>query len=485
MNLKVISINVGRALLVSALFMFLSMIVSVMNGMDSAFGALSISFIITFIFGSFPFIFVKNSRTVSLKEGFLIMVLSWVLSFIFGMLPYVLWGGEFSLVNAWFESVSGFTTTGATILEDVEALPRSLLFWRSSTHFIGGLGVVVFMLLVLPDTSPFRLKITNLEVSSLSREGYRFNSMKLVYVIVSVYVGMMFVLTLLLKLAGMSLFDAVNHAFSTVATGGFSTRNMSIAYYDSVLIDIIVIVFMVLSSIHFGLIFSVFATRSLKPMKNPIVKYFLWGLAVMSVMMTFCLKFQAGYDSWGESVLGATFLVTSYATTTGFGLVDNTIFPFFGSMILVFAALQCGCSGSTSGGIKADRVLIFFKAVKYQVHKRLHPSSVSKIRVGDHHIDHDAALSVMVFITLYFFIVFISVLILSFSGIDFVEALSGTVASIGNVGPGFGEIGALGNYSAEPVFAKLVYTLNMFLGRLEIFPIFAVCAMLFRRERRS
>ncbi len=483
MNLKAISINVGRALLVSALFMFLSMIVSVLDGMDSAFGALSISFIITFIFGAFPFIFVRNSPAISIKDGFLIMVLSWVLSFIFGMLPYVLWGGEFSLVNAWFESVSGFTTTGSTILTDVEALPKSLLFWRSSTHFIGGLGVVVFMLLVLPDSSPFRLKLTNIEVSSLSREGYRFRSMRLVYVIVSVYVGMMVVLTLLLKLAGMSLFDAVNHAFSTVATGGFSTRNLSIAHYGSVTIDIIIMVFMVLSALHFGLIFAVFAKRSLKPMNNPVVKYFLGGILVMSVLLTFSMKFQSGYDSWGEAVLGAVFLVTSYVTTTGFGLVDNNSLPLLGVAVLIFASIQCGCSGSTSGGLKADRLLMFFKAVDHQVRKRLHPSSVSQIRVGGHYINDDSAMSVMVFIALYFFVIFASVLILSFSGVSPTEAFSGTIASIGNVGPGIGDIGAMGNYASQPLLAKLIYTVDMFLGRLEIFPILVVAAMLFKRER--
>ena len=164
MNVKAISVNVGKALLVSALFMFLSIVVSIVDGRDSAFGPLMISFIITLIFGGFPFIFVRKVQALSLNDGFLTIVLSWFLSFVFGMLPYVLWGGEFTLVNAWFESVSGYTTTGSTILNDIEALPRSLLFWRSSTHYIGGLGVVVFLLLVMPDASPFRLKLTNMEL---------------------------------------------------------------------------------------------------------------------------------------------------------------------------------------------------------------------------------------------------------------------------------------------------------------------------------
>ena len=169
MNVKSISLNVGKALLVSALFMLLSIGVSLVNGRDEAFTPLLISFVITLIVGAFPFIFVSKPQALSLNDGFLTIVLSWVLSFIFGMLPYVLYGGEFTLINAWFESVSGYTTTGSTILTDVEALPKSLLFWRSSTHFIGGLGVVVFLLLVMPTASPYRLKLTNMEMSSLSK----------------------------------------------------------------------------------------------------------------------------------------------------------------------------------------------------------------------------------------------------------------------------------------------------------------------------
>ena len=167
MNIKGISVNVGKALLVSALFMFISIIVSIIEGYDSAFAPLLISFIITLLVGAFPFIFVRNTDSLSLNDGFLTIFLSWMLSFIFGMLPYVLWGGEFTLVNAWFESVSGYTTTGSTILNDIEALPKSLLFWRSSTHYIGGLGVVVFLLLVMPSASPYRVKLTNMELSSL------------------------------------------------------------------------------------------------------------------------------------------------------------------------------------------------------------------------------------------------------------------------------------------------------------------------------
>ena len=307
MNVKVISTNVGRALLVSALFMFISMLISIGEGMDSAFAPLSISFIITFIAGAFPFIFVRKSEAISLQDGFMIIVLSWILSFLFGMLPYVMWGGEFSLVNALFESVSGYTTTGSTILTDVEGLPRSLLFWRSSTHFIGGLGVVVFLLLIMPNASPFRLRLTNIELSSLSKEGYRTRSVKTVYITALVYVGLVVTETLALMVAGMSFFDAVNHSFSTIATGGFSTRNASISYYDSVPINLVIMFFMVISSLHFGLLFAVFATRSIKPLKSPVVKFFLMSILVMTLLVTLSLKLQGGYDSWGKALMDASF----------------------------------------------------------------------------------------------------------------------------------------------------------------------------------
>ena len=243
MNIKGISVNVGKALLVSALFMFISIIVSIIEGYDSAFAPLLISFIITLLVGAFPFIFVRNTDSLSLNDGFLTIFLSWMLSFIFGMLPYVLWGGEFTLINAWFESVSGYTTTGSTILNDIEALPKSLLFWRSSTHYIGGLGVVVFLLLVIPDASPYRLKLTNMELSSLSKEGYRYKSSKIIFVITAIYVGLTIASCLSLWVAGMPFFDAINHAFSIAATGGFSTKNTSILFYDSNAINIIIMIF--------------------------------------------------------------------------------------------------------------------------------------------------------------------------------------------------------------------------------------------------
>ena len=345
MNVKAISLNVGKALLVSALFMFLSIGVSLLEGRDAAFTPLLVSFIITLLVGAFPFIFVRKNQPLSLNDGFLTIVLSWVLSFIFGMLPYVLYGGEFSLINAWFESVSGYTTTGATILTDVEALPKSLLFWRSSTHYIGGLGVVVFLLLVMPTASPYRLKLTNMEMSALSKGGYRYNSSKVIRIITGVYLSFTVAIFFSLWAAGMTLFDAVNHAFSIAATGGFSTRNLSIGYYHSDLINLIVMFYMAVCALHFGLIYAVFVTRSLKPMRNSVVGYYFGSIVIASLIIALNLRTDGGYEHFGRALMDSSFTVISYMSTTGFAISDNSSWPWVAAVVLLFVSFQCGCSG--------------------------------------------------------------------------------------------------------------------------------------------
>ena len=405
MNVKAISVNVGKALLVSALFMLISIVVSLLNGRDSAFGPLMVSFIITLIVGAFPFIFVRKTQSLSLTDGFLTIVLSWLLSFIFGMLPYVLYGGEFTLINAWFESVSGYTTTGSTILNDIEALPRSLVFWRSSTHYIGGLGVVVFLLLVIPEASPYRLKLTNMEMSSLSKEGYRYKSSKVVRVITTVYVTLTVTSFFALWAAGMPLFDAVNHAFSIAATGGFSTKNMSVGAFGSDAINLVVLFFMAVCAMHFGLIYAVFATGSLKPLKNSVVRYYFGSIAVMSMIIMFSLMTKGGYESWGRALLDSSFTVVSYLSTAGFAICDNSTWPWLAGVVLLMASFQCGCAGSTTGGIKVDRIIIAFKAVSNEIRHRLHPSSVSHARLSGQHLADDAVNAVLMYIVVYFLVI--------------------------------------------------------------------------------
>lgn len=472
----------GVALLVSALFMLLSVGVSLIDGGDSALAPLLISFTITFSLGIFPFIFTRKNAQISLRDGFVIIFLSWLLSFIFGALPYALWGGPFTVINAWFESVSGFTTTGATILEDVEALPRSLVFWRASTHFIGGLGVVVFLLLIIPNTSPIRLRLTNMELSQLSREDYRSRANKSVYIFASVFIGLAAVAFVSYMLAGMSWFDAICHAFSVCATGGFSTRNLSIAAFGSDTISLLTLLFMFLGSIHFGIIFMVLAGRTLRPLNNPILKFYFFSLAIISVITALSLKFQGSDDiSWGRAFLDSTFQVVSYSSTSGLAIADNSSWPALAGFMLILVSLVCGCAGSTSGGLKADRFVVLFKAIRMQIRKTLYPSTIFEVRLGRRILHDEEIYPHILYIALYFVLVGLSAVACMLVGDPHDHALLGSLASLSNVGPSLGDIGSMGNYNMEPAMLKFIFSFDMFLGRVEIYPVLAALGLFNRK----
>lgn len=474
MNIKLISRYIGIALLFNAMFMFLSAVVSMLNGFDSSLSPLLISGFITLVVGTFPLIFVRKSEDISLKDGFAITTFAWVLSCTFGMIPYLLWGGEFTFANAWFESVSGYTTTGATILTNIETLPKGLLFWRSSTHFIGGIGVVVFMLLVLPSMSTFRMKMSKMEISFLSKENYRFKTKETIKVISTVYVGIMLLAFVSLMFAGMNPFDAINHAFTLVSTGGFSTKNLSILSYDSFPIEFVCSVFMLVSGLHFGLMYSSLATGSFKIFKSPIIRFYLSIVFVSSLAVMINIKASGDAPTWYMAMRDAFFQVISVSTTTGLATTDSSAWPEFSVLILLLLALMGACSGSTTGGIKADRMWIFYQSVKTQIKKQLHPNAVIPIKVGNHTVDEDLSSAVSLYIAMYMFIVLFVSLILTVSGLDFMDSFSASIASMGNLGPGFGGCGSLENFNYFPGFAKFTLSLEMLLGRLEIYTLLMI-----------
>ena len=483
MNFKVVSRNIGKALLVNAFFMLLSVAISVANGYDSGFSPLLISALITLVVGFFPFIFGHEVPDVKMKEGYVIIVSAWLLSFLAGALPYIMYGGEFTVINAWYESVSGYTTTGSTVLTDIEALPESLLFWRSSTQFIGGLGVIVFLLLIFPESSPFKLRVSNLEISSMARTGYQFRADTTIRIMLGVYIVMTIAETILLKLAGMSFFDAVNHSFCTVSTGGFSTKNASIMHYDSVWIDMVITLFMIMSSLHFGVIYAVCAKRSLKPLTSSISRYYLTVILLLSISVMLLLKIQGGYQTWGKAMLDSVFQVSSFISTTGFGQADNSSWPFLANLLLIFSAIHCGCSGSTTGGLKADRFMIAVRELRNEFLRRMHPASVFRTRIDGHVLKSDIMSSVFTYIVTYMVFILIFFLVILFYGVDVDVAFSGTVASLGNVGPGIGAIGTMGISADLPSAVKFIFTLEMFVGRLEIFPVLIVISMIAGKSR--
>lgn len=482
MNISVISRYMGIALLANAVFMFLSAGVSAMNDFDAAFVPLVISGIITFAAGIFPMIFVRENHAPTVKEGFIIIIFAWLLSCIFAMLPYLMWGGEFTLVNAFFESVSGLTTTGASILTDVEVLPKGLLFWRSSTHFIGGLGIVVFILLVLPDMSSVRFRLSKMEASEVSKEDFKFRSKNKVYVILSVYLILVAANTLALWIAGMSFFDAVNHAFSTVATGGFSTRTASIAAYDSLAIEIVTEFFMIISAIHFGMLYMLIFNRSLRIFRSPVVRYYLLTILVSTILISLNLVSSGVFDSFWTALRQAFFNVASVISTTGFATVDTSVWPAFSIMVLIFLLFQCGCSGSTAGGIKSDRMWIFFCGVKKQIRQMLYPNAVVTVKVGKTVVNNSILFPVVLFIALYVFITFVSTLLLTLCDMELLEAFSGSVTMMSNAGPGFGSISSVSNYNHIPTMGKIIFSVDMLLGRVELYPLLLLFSGIFSRK---
>ncbi|MEF9932246.1 MAG: TrkH family potassium uptake protein, partial [Bacteroidales bacterium] len=355
-----------------------------------------------------------------------------------------------------------------------EALPNGLLFWRSSTHFLGGIGVVIFMLLILPSVSTFRMRLSKMEISALSKENYKFKTQQTIRVITSVYVGLTIIETFCLLFAGMDFFDAINHAFSTISTGGFSTRNESILAFNSFPIELIITIFMLLSGLHFGLLYSSIVSRSGKIFRSPIIKFYLLTVLVAIICIAFDIKISGKVESWIMAFRQSMFQVASIASTTGFATTNTSVWPNLSILLLLYLSMQCACSGSTTGGIKSDRVYLWWKSVSTQIKKQIHPNAVIPVRVGNHTIEHDMIASVNLYIVLYIFIVFVVGLLLSVMGINFMESFSASIANMGNVGPGFGSIGSLGNYSGFPVMAKFILSIEMLLGRLEIYSLLLI-----------
>ncbi len=459
----------GMVVLLAAAFMLLSAFVSFMNGGDSAFYPLLLSAVITASLGAFPLIFVDRGSHISMKEGHMIVVLAWITACVVGMFPYLLWGGEFTVASAWFESVSGFTTTGATALHNVESLPRGLLFWRSSTHWLGGVGVVMFALLILPSLGRTKMMLSSAELSPLARDNYRYRAQKIVQILLVLYVGMTAAEAVLLRVAGMNWFDAVNHAFSTIATGGFSTRNASIGYYDNRWIEGIVMFFMVMSGVHYGLIFATVTGNRYNIFRSQVARFYFATILIAALFITLSIGAAEVYPTLGESARAGLFQTVAAITTTGFSIADTTVWTPFAIAVLIYMMFQCACAGSTSGGIKIDRIWLAFKVLKARIVQQQHPNAVIRIKLHNVVQENSHVHFAMFFIVLYLLLVIVGTLVVTATGIDLMTGFSMIAASMGNVGPGFGTVGTAADYAHISPGIKAFCTLFMLLGRLEIF----------------
>ncbi len=468
----------GYILLFNSLFLFISAAISFVNKED-ALHSLLISVVSCTLLGLSPHFFIRKYKEISFQEGLAISVLGWIITCVVGMLPYCLYGGEFNTVaNALFESISGYTTTGSSILNNIETLPKGLLFWRSSTSFIGGVGVVLFVLVVLPEKRGAMPSFYRSEMSDLSKMNFAMRSKQVIRIIVMVYLSLIILETILLKVAGMNLFDAVNHSFSTVATSGFSTRNLSIAYYQNPWIEIIIMVFMLLSSLHFGLLYLTILGKKQNIFTSRPVRAYVTVIFTGIIIITLQLTQNNIYENIWQSLRYASFQVVSLASTTGLVTADTSVWPVFSILLLCYFTIQDGMVGSTSGGLKFDRIYLFFSSLKKQLNLILHPEGIYPIKMDKKVIEHDLELQIVVFILLYILTFSVTTLLLTLMGIDGMTAFSASIATLGNVGPGFGEVSSFNNYRMLPDAAKYLLSANMLLGRLEIMNVIALIMML-------
>ena len=469
MRMHVVIRYIGMVLVFLALFMLASAGVSLINDHDSAFYPLLLSSFLTAILGLFPLIFVERADEIKTKEGYAIVVGSWLVACVVGTIPYLIWGGEFTLVNAWFESVSGFTTTGASILNDIEFLPRGLLFWRSSTTWIGGIGVVMFALVILPLLGRSRQLLYNVEISTIAKDNFHYRSREIMRILVFVYVGLTVVTTVLLKLSGMCWFDAATHAMSACGTSGFSTKNASVAFFDNPMIELVMMGAMTVSGIHFGILYATLTGRKNNIFRSEIVRAYIGMMLIASLVIAASLFSENIYPSFLESLRHASFQVVSITTTSGFATANTNLWTPLAIILLVFCSIICGCAGSTSGGMKVDRLVLALKVIRNRVKLQQHPNAVISTKT-DGMVQGDNVLSlVLTFIVAYLLLALCGTIIYAMFGCDIMTSFTASISCISNVGPGFGEIGSFDNYADLPVILRINSTVLMLVGRLEIF----------------
>ena len=401
------------------------------------------------------------------KEGFVIVALAWILSFVFGALPFYISGTIPKYIDALFETVSGFTTTGSTILTDIASLPMGMNFWRCLTHWIGGMGVLVFVLVLtsLDDKNTMHLMRAEVPEEADKLVPKVRGTAKILY-------GMYLALTLIevgfLLAGGMNLYDSVIHAFSTAGTGGFNNRNNSVAFYDSAYIDGVITVFMILFGINFNMYFLLLLKNVKSVFKNEEVRAYLGIIAATTIIITFNIMHI--YETPLKSFRYAVFQVASIITTTGFATADYNLWPELSKCLLLMVMIVGACAGSTGGGMKVSRILILLKSIKQEVKKTLHPKSVSVVKVNGKRVSGETMHAVYVYFMAYIFIVIASVLVVSINNFDFATTFTGVLTTLNNVGTRNCCGWSVENFAKFSVLSKIVFCFDMLVGRLEIFP---------------
>ncbi len=426
-------------------------------------------------------LFRTEKKEIGHREGFAIVGLGWMVICLLGALPYLFAGTFSSVVNACFESTSGFTTTGATVLADIEALPKGILFWRSLTHWLGGMGIILLSMAILPMLGVGGMQLYRAEVPGPVPDRLKPRIRETAKTLWMVYVLISLLEVVLLKMGGMSLFDSVCHTFGTMATGGFSTRNASIGHYGSAYIEGVVTVFMIAAGANFALHYQLLLGKPGRYLRDPEFRFYLFSILVLTGVAVLFL-WGTSYASWGTSVRYAIFQVTSILTTTGYITADYEMWPLAVQYMLFALMFFGGCAGSTGGSVKCIRVLLLLKQAYKEIYRLIHPHAVSTIKLGRKTVPPDVMESVFGFTLVYLGIFVGASLVMSWLGLDFKSALASVAASIGNVGPGLGVVGPVKTYLPIVPTGKWILILCMILGRLEIFTLLILFLPQFYRK---
>ena len=466
MNYRMIKHTLGWVLNIEGASMLLPLVCAFIYK-ENCVWVFSVCILLCVLMGTLLVVKPPKNKTMYSRDGFIIVALSWITMSIFGSLPFVISGYIPNFIDALFETVSGFTTTGASILTDIEALPKSLVFWRSFTHWIGGMGVIVFLVAILPLSGGGNMYLIKAESTgpAVSKLVPKVRSTaKLLY---GIYISLTIIEIILLLVGGASVFDALTLSFGTAGTGGFGVRNSSVAEYSPYIQNVIT-VFMIIFGIDFSLYYLIIMKKWKLAFKSEEARAYLGIIAVSIIII--CFNCRELFSSFGETLRHAAFQVGSIITTTGYATTDFNKWPELSKAILVMLMFVGACAGSTGGGIKVSRILILLKSIVKEVKIAAHPRSTHKIKMNSRVVEHETVRAVNVFIASYLVIFVFSVLIISLDNADFTTNFTAVIATLNNIGPGLAKVGPVENFSFYSPLSTIVLTLNMLIGRLEIFP---------------
>jgi trk system potassium uptake protein TrkH len=480
MNYQMILKVLGRVSGIEAALLLLPAVVALINR-ESVVGFL-ITIVLAGLLSAASVLFVKPKKTtLYAKEGFIIVALSWIIVSLLGALPFTIEKEIPSYIDALFETVSGFSTTGASILSDVEAMSKGLLFWRSFTHWIGGMGVLVFLMAVLPLSEDHSMHIMRAEVPGPTVGKLVPKVRRTSIILYLIYMAMTVIEVILLLLGGMPLFDALVHSFGTAGTGGFSIKALGIGYYNSVYIEMVISVFMLLFGINFNLYYLILIKKFKAAVKNEELLWFLGIVAFATV--TIALNINNLFGGFFEALRYSFFQVSSIITTTGYATANFDLWPQYSRVMLVILMFIGACAGSTGGGMKVSRIMILTRAAAAELKHLLHPRTYNNVTVNKQVVDTQTVHHTLVYFLLNIAIIFIASLILSLENKDLVTTVTSVITCVSNIGPGLALVGPMGSFAIYSEASKLLLSLCMLIGRLEIYPILLLFSLSVWRKR--